>query len=266
MIVHNFSPVLVDFGFFQIKWYSIAYIIGIILGWIYATKIIKKTSENNYNYKSIKKSDFDDLILYLILGIIIGGRIGYIIFYNIEYYSHNFLEIFKVWEGGMSFHGGLLGVILATFLFSKKTNNNFFKFSDIISCVAPIGIFLGRLANFINAELYGKISTVPWAVIFPNVDSMPRHPSQLYEAILEGLVLFLIINFLALKKGLIFKTGFISAFFLIAYSVLRIFSEIFREPDAQLGLLFNNFSMGTLLSLLTIIIGLFIAKSIKKNE
>ena len=153
MIVHNFSPVLVDFGFFQIKWYSIAYIIGIILGWIYATKIIKKTSENNYNYKSIKKSDFDDLILYLILGIIIGGRIGYIVFYNIEYYSHNFLEIFKVWEGGMSFHGGLLGVILATFVFSKKTNNNFFKFSDIISCVAPIGIFLGRVANFINAEL-----------------------------------------------------------------------------------------------------------------
>ena len=153
MIVHNFSPVLVDFGFFQIKWYSIAYIIGIILGWIYATKIIKKTSENNYNYKSIKKSDFDDLILYLILGIIIGGRIGYIIFYNLEYYSQNLLEIFKVWEGGMSFHGGLLGVILATFLFSKKTNNNFFKFSDIISCVAPIGIFLGRVANFINAEL-----------------------------------------------------------------------------------------------------------------
>ena len=151
MIVHNFSPVLVDFGFFQVKWYSIAYIIGIILGWIYATKIIKKTSENNYNYKSIKKSDFDDLILYLILGIIIGGRIGYIVFYNIEYYSHNFLEIFKVWEGGMSFHGGLLGVILATFVYSKKTNNNFFKFADIISCVAPIGIFLGRLANFINA-------------------------------------------------------------------------------------------------------------------
>ena len=266
MIVHNFSPVLVDFGFFQIKWYSIAYIIGIILGWIYATKIIKKTSENNYNYQSIKKSDFDDLIFYLILGIIIGGRIGYIIFYNLEYYSQNFLEILKVWKGGMSFHGGLLGVILATFVFSKKTNNNFFKFSDIISCVAPIGIFLGRLANFINGELYGKISTVPWAIIFPNVDSMPRHPSQLYEAILEGLVLFLIINYLALKKKLIYKTGFISAFFLIAYSVLRIFSEIFREPDVHLGLFFNKFSMGTLLSLLTIIIGIFIAKSIKKNE
>ena len=266
MIVHNFSPVLVDFGFFQIKWYSIAYIIGIILGWIYATKIIKKTSENNYNYKSIKKSDFDDLILYLIVGIIIGGRIGYIIFYNLEYYSENFLEIFKIWRGGMSFHGGLLGIILATFLFAKKTNNNFFKFADIIACVAPIGIFLGRLANFINGELYGKISNVPWAVIFPNVDSMPRHPSQLYEAVLEGLVLFLIINYLALKKGLIYKTGFISVFFLISYSFLRIFSEIFREPDIQLGLLFNYFSMGTLLSLLTIIVGLFIVKFMKKNE
>ena len=266
MIVHNLSPVLVDFGFFQIKWYSIAYIIGIILGWVYANKIIIKTSKNNYDYRSIKKADFDDLILYLIFGIIIGGRIGYVIFYNLEYYSENFLEILKVWKGGMSFHGGLLGVMLATFVFAKKTDNNFFKFSDIIACVAPIGIFLGRLANFINGELYGKISTMPWAVIFPNVDSMPRHPSQLYEAALEGLVLFIIINYLALKKELIYKTGYISAFFLIGYSALRIFSELFREPDMQLGLLFNNFSMGTLLSLLTIIIGLLIAKSLKKNE
>ncbi len=264
MIVHNFDPVLIDLGIFQIRWYSIAYIFGILLGWAYGRKILARVSNINNNFNKIKKTDFDDLILYLILGIIIGGRIGYIIFYNLEYYSENFLEIFKVWRGGMSFHGGLLGVIVAIFLFAKKTNNNFFKFSDIIACVAPIGIFLGRLANFINGELYGKISTAPWAVIFPNVDSMPRHPSQLYEAILEGVVLFIIINYLALKKELIYKTGFISAFFLIVYSFLRIFSELFREPDIQLGLLFNNFSMGTLLSLLTIIIGLFIAKSIKK--
>ena len=264
MIVHNFDPVLIDLGIFQIRWYSIAYIFGILLGWAYGRKILARVSNLNNNFNKIKKKDFDDLILYLIVGIIIGGRIGYIIFYNLEYYSENFLEIFKVWRGGMSFHGGLLGVIVAIFLFAKKTNNNFFKFSDIIACVAPIGIFLGRLANFINGELYGKISTAPWAVIFPNVDSMPRHPSQLYEAILEGVVLFIIINYLALKKELIYKTGFISAFFLIVYSFLRIFSELFREPDIQLGLLFNNFSMGTLLSLLTIIIGLFIAKSIKK--
>ena len=264
MIVHNFDPVLIDLGIFQIRWYSIAYIFGILLGWAYGRKILARVSNINNNFNKIKKTDFDDLILYLIVGIIIGGRIGYIIFYNLEYYSENFLEIFKVWRGGMSFHCGLLGVIVAIFLFAKKTNNNFFKFSDIIACVAPIGIFLGRLANFINGELYGKISTAPWAVIIPNVDSMPRHPSQLYEAILEGVVLFIIINYLALKKELIYKTGFISAFFLIVYSFLRIFSELFREPDIQLGLLFNNFSMGTLLSLLTIIIGLFIAKSIKK--
>ena len=213
MIVHNFDPVLIDLGIFQIRWYSIAYIFGILLGWAYGRKILARVSNINNNFNKIKKTDFDDLILYLIVGIIIGGRIGYIIFYNLEYYSENFLEIFKVWRGGMSFHGGLLGVIVAIFLFAKKTNNNFFKFSDIIACVAPIGIFLGRLANFINGELYGKISTAPWAVIFPNVDSMPRHPSQLYEAILEGVVLFIIINYLALKKELIYKTGFISAFF-----------------------------------------------------
>ena len=157
MIVHNFDPVLIDLGIFQIRWYSIAYIFGILLGWAYGRKILARVSNINNNFNKIKKTDFDDLILYLILGIIIGGRIGYIIFYNLEYYSENFLEIFKVWRGGMSFHGGLLGVIVAIFLFAKKTNNNFFKFSDIIACVAPIGIFLGRLANFINGELYGKI-------------------------------------------------------------------------------------------------------------
>jgi len=166
----------------------------------------------------------------------------------------------------MSFHGGLIGIIISTILFSKKSNTNFFKFADIISCVAPIGILLGRMANFINGELYGKITTLPWGVIFPYAGHLPRHPSQIYEAILEGIFLFLIINYLALKKELLFKTGFVSAYFLIFYSILRIFSEIFREPDIHLGLIFNYFSMGTLLSLLTIIIGLFIVLFLKKNE
>ena len=147
MIVHNFNPVFVDFGLFQIKWYSLAYIIGIILGWSYANKIIKRSELNNYNYRAIKTSEFDDLVFYLIIGIILGGRLGYIILYDFEYYSQNLLEIFKIWKGGMSFHGGLLGVMSATLLFSNKTKNNFFKFSDIISCVAPIGIFLGRLRS-----------------------------------------------------------------------------------------------------------------------
>ena len=266
MIIHNFDPVLIDFGLFQIKWYSIAYIMGIILGWAYALKIIKKLQNYTENFEPIKKSDFDDLLIYLVLGIILGGRLGYVIFYNLEYYVQNSFEIFKLWQGGMSFHGGLLGVIVAIFIFSKNKNTNFFKYSDIVACVAPIGLFLGRIANFINGELFGKISTLPWAVIFPNGGNVTRHPSQIYEAILEGLVLFILINFLALKKHLIIKTGYVSSFFLITYSILRIFSENFREPDQHLGYLFNYFSMGTLLSILTLISGFLIIFFIKKNE
>ena len=266
MIIHNFSPVLVDLGIFQIKWYSLAYILGIILGWVYASHIIQKTSKNENNFIQIKKTEFDDLIIYLVFGIILGGRLGYVIFYNFEYYSQNLTEILMIWHGGMSFHGGLVGVIISTIIFAKKRGDNFFKYTDIISCVAPIGIFLGRIANFINAELYGKASTLPWAIIFPNAGNFARHPSQIYEAILEGLVLFGIINYLSIKKKLIFNTGYISSIFLILYSILRIISEIFREPDKHVGLFLNYFSMGTLLSLLTIIAGLFIILFIKKNE
>ena len=164
----------------------------------------------------------------------------------------------------MSFHGGLLGVVISILVFSNKNKLNFFKFSDIVSCVAPIGIFLGRIANFINGELYGKISNLPWAVIFPNGDSVSRHPSQIYEALLEGVLLFILINFLALKKNLLIKTGYISGLFLILYSILRIFSEIFREPDSHIGYIFNYFSLGILLSLLTLIIG-FVIIFIKKK-
>ena len=266
MIVHNFSPVLIDLGFFEIRWYSLAYIFGIIIGWLYAGKIINLISKNNYNFETIKKSDLDDLLIYLVIGIVLGGRLGYVIFYNLEYYIQNFLEIFKYWKGGMSFHGGLLGVIIAIFLFSKNKNANFFKLTDIIACVSPIGLFLGRIANFINGELYGKISTLPWAVVFPNGGNIPRHPSQIYEAILEGLVLFILINFLAIKKKLITKAGYISCFFLISYSIFRIFVENFREVDQHIGYFFNYFSMGTLLSILTLITGFLIIFFIKKNE
>jgi len=266
MIIHNFDPILIDLGFFQIRWYSIAYILGILIGWFYAIKIIKLTTNNKYNFKQVTSRNFDDLIIYLVVGIILGGRFGYIIFYNFEYYIQDLSEIFKVWKGGMSFHGGLIGVVIAAILFSKKIGVNFFKFSDIISCAAPIGIFFGRVANFINGELYGKITILPWGVIFPDAGNLSRHPSQIYEAILEGIILFIIINYLAFKKKLFYKAGYISGIFLIVYSILRIFSEIFREPDIQLGLFFNYFSMGTLLSLLTIVIGLFIILSIKKNE
>ncbi len=266
MIVHNFDPVLIDLGFFQVRWYSIAYILGIVIGWVYANKIIKLTTINKYNFEQIKISQFSDLIIYVVIGMIVGGRLGYVFFYNFEYYIQNIFEIFKLWQGGMSFHGGLLGVIISIMFFSKKTKTNFFKFADIVSCVAPIGIFLGRVSNFINGELYGKISTLPWAIIFPSGGSMARHPSQIYEAILEGLFLFILINYLALKKKLLFKTGYISGFFLIAYSILRIFSEIFREPDVHLGYFFNYLSMGVILSFITFLAGCCIIFFIKNNE
>jgi len=262
MIVHNLDPVLINFGFFQIKWYSIAYIFAIIFGWMYGNFIIK----NKKALISIKTQDFDDLILYLIFGIILGGRLGYVFFYNFEYYIANPSQIYKVWLGGMSFHGGLLGVIISTFVYSKISKKKFFELSDIICCVAPIGLFLGRIANFINGELYGKISTAPWAIIFPNADKIPRHPSQIYEALLEGIVLFSIINFFAIKKNIIIKTGYISCLFLISYSVLRIFSEIFREPDKHLGYLYNYISMGILLSIIMFVSGCLILFLLKKNE
>ena len=266
MFIHNFNPVLVDFGIFQIKWYSLAYILGIIIGWIYGLKIISLTTDNRSNFHPIKKTQFDELITYIILGIILGGRIGYIIFYNFDYYIQNFLEVFKIWQGGMSFHGGLLGVIVAAIIYSIKIKDNFLKFTDIISCVAPIGIFLGRIANFINGELYGKMTNVPWAVVFPDGGNIGRHPSQIYEAILEGALLFLLINYFALKKKLLFKTGFISGVFLILYSIFRIFSEFFREPDNHLGYFFNYFSLGSLLSIFTLIFGLLVIFYIHKNE
>jgi len=265
MIVHNFDPVFIDLGVFQIRWYSIAYIVGIILGWIYAIKIIKKMARK-HNFTVISQTVFDDLIIYLVIGIVLGGRLGYVIFYNFEYFSKNPFEILKVWEGGMSFHGGLLGVIISIFIFSKIKRVNFFYFTDIISCVAPIGLFLGRIANFINGELYGKISTLPWAVIFPDDGNISRHPSQIYEAILEGIILFFLINFFALKKQLLLKKGYASGLFLIFYSMARIIGENFREPDKHLGYFFSYFSMGIMLSFVTFLAGCFIIFFIKNNE
>ena len=265
MIVHNFSPIFVDLGFFQIRWYSIAYILGIILGWIYANKIIKEKKIIS-SHKLISTKTFDDLIIYLIFGIIIGGRLGYVLFYNFNHYIQNPFEILKLWNGGMSFHGGLAGVIIATFIFSKIKKINFFNLTDIIACAAPIGLFFGRLANFINAELYGKISNVPWSVIFPNAGNISRHPSQIYEAILEGIVLFLIINYLAIKKNFLLRGGYISGIFLILYSVFRIFSENFREADEHIGYFFNFFSMGMLLSIVTLLAGFLVIINKNKNE
>ncbi len=263
MYTHNLDPILFSFGFLSIRWYSLSYIFGIFLGWWLGKKIINHILKNTNLKFNIK--EFDDLITYIVISIILGGRLGYVIFYNLEYYISHPLDAFKVWQGGMSFHGALIGIIIGTYIFSLKRNIPVFFLLDVIACVSPIGIFLGRIANFINSELVGKVTTVSWGVIFPAVDSFLRHPSQLYEAILEGIILFIILNKIIFKQ--IYKIGICSCLFLILYGVFRIISEFFREPDSQLGYLFNLFSMGTILSFLMILSGLFILNILQtKNE
>ena len=240
MFINNFDPVAFQIMSFEIRWYSLAYILGIVIGWTLCKKVFIKNSDIS--------EKFDDYITYLIIGIILGGRLGYIIFYNFSYYSENILDIFKIWQGGMSFHGGLLGVIASSYIFAKKNNQNIFSYLDQVSLVAPIGIFFGRLANFINSELYGTTTDVPWSVIFIKVDNLSRHPSQLYEAILEGIILFLILIYF-INKNYLKKPGLISGLFLIFYSLFRFFVEFFRVPDEQIGHLILNLTMGQIISL-----------------
>ena len=247
MFINNFDPVAIEIFSLEIRWYSLAYIVGILFGWFVAKKIFIKNQDIN------KK--FDDYITYLIIGIILGGRIGYILFYNIEYYLNNLIDIFKIWEGGMSFHGGLIGIIFASIIFGKRNNQNPFLYMDIVALVAPIGIFFGRISNFINSELYGKITDVPWSVTFVQIDNLSRHPTQIYEAILEGIILFIILmNFQ--RKNFLFKPGLISSLFLIFYSIFRFSIEFLRVPDAQIGYIFFNLSMGQILSVILILAGL----------
>ena len=262
MYIHDLNPVLFNFTFLEIRWYSLAYIFGILIGWWIAKKIIIFKIKNKIITFDIKL--LDDLISYIIISIILGGRAGYIIFYNFSYYLNNPIDIFKIWEGGMSFHGALIGVIVGTYLFSKKIKINTFFFLDIVACVAPIGIFLGRIANFINSELYGKPSNFFWSVIFPKIDMVGRHPSQLYEAFLEGFILFSILIITILKKNI--RVGVCSSLFLILYGIFRIFAEQFREPDVQIGHLFNLYSMGSILSFIMLLAGLFIFVKIKSYE
>ena len=257
MFINNFDPVAFNILSLEIRWYSLAYIFGILIGWFLCKKIFIKNSDIS--------EKFDDYITYLIIGIILGGRLGYVIFYNFNYYSYNILDIFKIWQGGMSFHGGLLGIILSSIIFAKKNNQDPFVYMDLVSLVAPIGIFFGRLANFINSELYGKTSEVLWSVTFTKVDNLPRHPSQLYEAVLEGAILFLILMYFR-KKNYLTKPGLISGLFLIFYSIFRFFVEFFRVPDEQLGYLILNLSMGQIISLIFVTIGTILFYIKNENE
>ena len=248
MFINNFDPVAFQVFSFEIRWYSLAYIIGLILGWFYCNRFLIKDPK--------LKNAFDDYITYIIIGIIIGGRLGYVIIYNFKYYINNPLEIFMIWNGGMSFHGALIGIIIVTIIFCKNRDSSPFFFLDLVAVTAPIGIFLGRISNFINSELFGRETDVIWSVKFIKIDNLNRHPSQLYEAFLEGILLFLILNYL--YKTLSRQSGLISSIFLILYSLFRFLVEFTREPDAQLGFIIFSFTMGQVISIFTFLVGIYL--------
>jgi phosphatidylglycerol:prolipoprotein diacylglycerol transferase len=247
----NFNPIAFSLGPISIHWYALAYIVGILGGYLHL-KRINKLKPIVFSQKS-----FDDIILFSVLGIVFGGRIGYVFFYNFKKFLTDPIFLFQTWNGGMSFHGGVIGLIIAIYFLCKKHNLNFLRSLDLITCVAPIGLFLGRLANFVNAELYGRPTDIAWGVIFPNSDGIARHPSQLYEAFCEGIILFCIMNLLLQNKNVRSSPGKLGGIFLIFYSCFRIIIEFFREPDFQIGFLLDFFTLGQLLSLPMLLIGCY---------
>ncbi|HVQ68790.1 MAG TPA: prolipoprotein diacylglyceryl transferase, partial [Bradyrhizobium sp.] len=248
-------PIAIAIGPVAIRWYALAYIGGIVLGWVYARALIKR--EKLWGGPApITLVQLDDFILWVTIGIIVGGRTGYVLFYNPAYFVQHPAEIFQLWNGGMSFHGGFLGCVAAVMLFARKNDISILSLGDITTAVAPIGILLGRIANFINSELWGRPadSSVPWAMVFPNGGPLPRHPSQLYEAGLEGILLFAILAVMV-RMGALKRPGLILGSFIAIYGLARITAEFFREPDPQLGFLWGGLTMGMLLSVPMIIVG-----------
>jgi phosphatidylglycerol:prolipoprotein diacylglycerol transferase len=240
------NPTLISIGPLAIRWYALAYIVGIIAGWLYARAII--ANERLWGGPApLTVIDFDDFIVWVTLGVILGGRTGYVLFYNLPHFIAHPIEILQLWNGGMSFHGGLLGCIVAIVAFAWKRGIPVLSLSDVNAAVAPIGLFLGRCANFINGELWGRPTDVPWAMIFPNGGPIPRHPSQLYEAALEGIALFVVLAILVRKGGLK-RPGLLTGSFALLYGAARITCELFREPDIQLGFLWGGLTMGMVLS------------------
>jgi phosphatidylglycerol---prolipoprotein diacylglyceryl transferase len=253
-----FDPVAFAIGPFVVRWYALAYIGGIVLGWIYARALIR--CEKLWGGSSpITLVQVDDFILWVTIGIIIGGRTGYVLFYNPTFFMQHPAEIFELWKGGMSFHGGFLGCVAAVMLFAYKNGISILSLGDITTAVGPIGLFLGRIANFINSELWGRPAdpALPWAMVFPNGGPIPRHPSQLYEATLEGIVLFTILAVM-IRMGALKRPGLILGSFIAIYGMARIIGEFFREPDPQLGFLWDRLTMGELLSMPMIIAGIII--------
>ncbi len=254
----HLSPVALNLGIFQIRWYSLAYIAGIVVGWWYLTKLIDQPGA------PMARQHADDFVFYATLGIILGGRIFYVIFYDPAMLATP-LQIFKLWDGGMSFHGGAFGVMVAVWWLAKRNGLSMLRFLDYVACCGPFGLFFGRIANFVNGELWGRVTDVPWAIVFPSADAgpYPRHPSQLYEAGLEGIVLFAILAFLFWRTQARYKPGLLLGVFLLGYGAARFFVEYFREPDVQLGILPWGLSMGQTLSAPMIFVGLWFVMTAK---
>ena len=259
----SIDPVLVSIGPFVIRWYALAYIVGILLGWFYARALIR--AESLWGGPApMTLVDFDDFVLWVTLGIILGGRIGYVLFYNPAHFAAHPIEIVQLWSGGMSFHGGFVGCVLAVVMFARRRRISILSLGDITCAVGTIGLLLGRLANFINGELWGRATDVPWAMVFPGGGPLPRHPSQLYEATLEGLVLLGIL-WLSMRLGALKRPGLVIGLFALGYAIARIVCELFREPDPQLGFLWGGLTMGMLLSVPLLLTGIaFIAAALAR--
>lgn len=252
----DIDPVAIRLGPLAIRWYALSYISGLMLGWAYIVWLVHRPP------RAMTSEMVGDFLGWAVVGIVLGGRLGYVAFYKPEYYLNHPYEIFAIWQGGMSFHGGLIGMILAMDIFARRRGLPFLSVADLIACAAPIGLGLGRLANFVNGELYGRASDVAWAMVFPRGGPEPRHPSQLYEAAIEGAALFLLMFVLARFTGARFYSGALSGAFLLAYGVARFGVEFFREPDVQLGLRFEALTMGQILSLPLIVAGIwFLARA-----
>jgi len=243
------DPVAVQIGPFAIRWYALAYIAGLMLGWHYVKRLARR------GLSTLDEATVDDLLVWVALGVILGGRLGYVLFYRPGYYLPNAHEILMVWRGGMAFHGGLLGVAVAMVWFARRRSQSALAEADTVAAAIPIGLFFGRIANFVNGELWGRISNAPWAMHFPGAGLFPRHPSQLYEALLEGLLLFVLLAWLVHRRGALAKPGLVTGAFLVGYGLARGFVEFFRQPDEHLGFLAGSLTMGQLLCLPMLVIG-----------
>jgi len=245
------DPVVVQFGPFVVRWYALAYVAGIIIGWRYGLMLCRRRPA------LLAPERLEEAVTWIVIGIILGGRLGYVLFYNPAYYLENPVQALFVWRGGMSFHGGLTGVLLALLLLARRRGISYFRLTDVVGICVPFGLLFGRLANFVNGELFGRVSEVPWAMVFPHGGPLPRHPSQLYEAMLEGVVLFLVLTLME-RAGLRARVGLLSGVFMTGYGLARIAVEPFREPDAHIGYLLGGVTMGQLLSLPVLAIGVIL--------